>query len=58
MKKTKVSKRRGLRKDLYRKENPPIQNEGQKHTHNQKEGEEEEEEEENEDVEEEVETDE
>lgn len=54
---TKVSKRRGLRKYLYRKENPPIQN-GQKHTHNQKEGEEEEEEEENEDVEEEVETDE
>lgn len=38
LKKTKVSKRRGLRKDLYRKVNPPAQNEGHEHTHNQKEG--------------------
>ena len=40
LKKTKVSKKRGLRKYLYRKENPPTHNKGQKRTHNQKEGEE------------------
>ena len=32
LKKTKVAKTRGLRKDLYRKVNPPAQTEGQEHT--------------------------
>ena len=45
LKKTKGAKTRGLRKDLYRKVNPPAQTEGQEHTQEAKDEVEEEEEE-------------
>jgi hypothetical protein len=50
LKKTKVAKKRGLRKDLYRKMNPPIQT-GQKDAHQEAEDVEDEEQEEEEDIE-------